>query len=104
MTRRGPFADQQDDFADEDLEPTREGVARAFAEHVLLLNAERTSSYRVAATRAFDAAKERFRRADGELPQPGEDRLLDRMRTVMAELESSPEALRSAAMEIPGSR
>ena len=104
MIRREPFADQQDDFADEDKAPTREGVARAFAEHVLVLNEERTSNYRVAAARAFDGAKERFRREDGELPAQGEDPLFDKMRTVMAELESSPDALRAAAMEITASR
>lgn len=104
MIRRVPFADQQDDRADEDLAPDREGVARAFAEHILVLNEERTANYRVAATRAFDEAKERFRRDDGELPDRGVDPLFDKMRTVMAELESSPEALRAACREIAPSR
>jgi hypothetical protein len=100
MMRREPFADQQNDFADEDLAPTRDKVARAFARHVLVLNDERTSNYRVAATRAFEEAKERFRREDGELPARGEDPLFDKMRNVTVELESSPEALRAACMEI----
>lgn len=100
MIRREPFADQMDDFADEDREPSRDAVARAFAAHVLVLNAERTSNYRVAATRAFDEVKERFRRDDGELPKAGEDPLFDRMAKVMAEIESSPEALRAACEEI----
>lgn len=96
MRRREPFADQQDDFADEDLAPTLEDVARAFAAHVFALNEERTSNYRVAATRAFDEARERFRKGDGELPTPGEDRLFDKMVHIVDELESSPEALRAA--------
>ena len=100
MIRREPFADQQDDFTDEDLAPTREGVAQAFAEHVLLLNEERTSNYRVAATRAFEEVKERFRRDDGELPRQGEDPLFDKMLNVIAELESSPEALRAACADL----
>jgi hypothetical protein len=100
MIRREPFADQQDDMADEDLAATRPAVARAFADHVLVLNEERTSNYRVAATRAFDEAKERFRRPDGELPPQGSDPIFDRMRDVMAELESSPEALRAACLAI----
>src|SRR5438128_13386 len=61
MTERAPFADQQNDMADEDLAPTRRAVARAFATHVLRLNEERQSNYRVAAIRAFDEVKERFR-------------------------------------------
>jgi hypothetical protein len=104
MLRREPFADQQDDFADEDLAPDREAVARAFAEHLLVLNDERTSNYRMAATHAFDEAKDRFRRDDGELPRQGDDPLFDKMLTVMAELESSPEALRAACLEIVKSR
>ena len=104
MIRREPFADQQDDFADEDLARTRAGVARAFAKHVLVLNDERTSNYRVAATRAFEEAKERFRRKDGELPERGDEPLFDQMTAVMVELESSPEALRAACMEIIRSR
>jgi hypothetical protein len=100
MIRREPFADQQDDFADEDLAPTLADVARAFASHVLVLNEERTANYRVAATRAFDQARERFRREDGELPARGEDALFDRMLTIVDELESSPEALRAACEEV----
>ena len=100
MTRREPFADQQDDFADEDLAPTREGVARAFAAHVVVLNDERTANYRVAATRAFEEAKERFRRDDGELPRRGTDPLFDRVLAIVDELEGSPEALRAACQEI----
>jgi hypothetical protein len=100
MMRREPFADQQDDFADEVLAPTREGVARAFVSHVFVLNEERTANYRVAATRAFEEAKERFRRDDGELPKAGEDPLFDKMLNVVAELESSPDALRAACEEI----
>jgi len=100
MIRREPFADQQNDFAGEDLAPTLEGVARAFASHVLVLNDERTANYRVAATRAFDEAKERFRRDDGELPKAGDDPRFDKMRNVLAELESSPESLRAACEEI----
>ncbi|HEX9496417.1 MAG TPA: hypothetical protein VGA38_11730 [Candidatus Limnocylindria bacterium] len=96
MIRREPFADQQDDHADEDLAPTRELVARAFASHVLVLNDERTANYRVAATHAFDDAKERFLGPDGEPPRAGDDAVFDRMLDVMAELESSPEALREA--------
>ena len=100
MTERAPFADQQNDMADEDLAPTRPAVARAFATHVLRLNEERQSNYRVAAIRAFDEVKERFRRDDGELPAIGADALFDKVSNVVAELESSPEALRSACMEI----
>jgi len=100
MMRREPFADQQDDFADEDLAPTREGVARAFAAHVVVLNDERTANYRVAATRAFEEAKERFRRDDGELPKVGADPVFDKMLEIVAELESSPEALRAACEKI----
>jgi hypothetical protein len=100
MLRREPFADQQDDFADEDLAPDRAAVARAFAEHLLVLNEERTSNYRMAATHAFDEAKDRFRGADGELPKQGDDPLFDKMLTVMAELESSPESLRAACLDI----
>ena len=98
--RREPFADQQDDFADEDLAPTRGDVARAFAQHVLLLNEERTANYRVAATRAFAEARERFRRGDGDLPAPGVDPLYDKMLHVLGELEGSPEALRAACLDI----
>jgi hypothetical protein len=96
VIRREPFADQQDDFADEDLAPTLADVALAFASHVSVLNDERTSNYRVAATRAFDEARERFRREDGELPAPGQDPLFDQMVHIVDELESSPEALRAA--------
>jgi len=100
MIEREPFADQQNDMQDEDHARTREGVARAFATHVLRLNEERQSNYRVAAIRAFDEVKERFRRTDGELPAIGEDELFDRLTKIVTELESSPEALRAACMEI----
>src|SRR2546428_2895542 len=100
MTERAPFADQQNDMADEDLAPTRRAVARAFGTHVLRLNEERQSNYRVAAIRAFDEVKERFRHPEGELPAIGEDRLFDEVSHIVAELESSPEALRAACMEI----
>ena len=100
MIEREPFADQQNDMEDEDHARTREGVARAFATHVLRLNEERQSNYRVAAVRAFDEVKERFRRKDGELPAIGEDALFDKVSNIVVELESSPEALRAACMEI----
>ncbi len=100
MIERAPFSDQQNDMADEDLAPTRTAVARAFATHVLRLNDERQSNYRVAAVRAFDEVKERFRRPDGELPAIGEDALFDKVSNIVVELESSPEALRAACMEI----
>src|SRR5438270_13405354 len=95
MIEREPFADQQNDMEDEDHARTREGVARAFATHVLRLNEERQSNYRVAAVRAFDEVKERFRRKDGELPPVGEDELFDKVSNIVAERESSPEALRA---------
>ncbi len=100
MIEREPFADQQNDMEDEDHARTRKGVVRAFTTHVLRLNDERQSNYRVAAIRAFDEVKERFRRKDGELPAIGEDELFDQLTNVVAELESSPEALRAACMEI----
>ena len=100
MIERAPFADQQNDMADEDLAPTRTDVARAYATHVLRLNEERQSNYRVAAVRAFDEVKERFRRKDGELPAIGEDALFDKVSNIVTEIESSPEALRAACMEI----
>jgi len=100
MIGREPFADQQNDMQDEDLAPTRKAVARAFATHVLQLNEERQSNYRVAAIRAFDEVKDRFRRKDGELPAIGEDELFDKLTAIVTELESSPEALRAACMEI----
>src|SRR5260221_12298718 len=96
MMERAPFADQQNDMADEDLAPTRTAVAHAYATHVLRLNEERQSNYRVAAIRAFDEVKERFRRTAGELPAIGEDELFDKVMNIVAELESSPEALRAA--------
>lgn len=100
MSERERYADQQDDMEDEDLEPDRAAVARAFARHVLRLNEERQSNYRVAATRAFDEVRERFRREDGELPARGDDPLFDRMLAIVEELEGSPEALRGACLEI----
>jgi hypothetical protein len=100
MIDRSPFADQQNDMQDEDLAPTRIAVARAFATHVLRLNEERQSNYRVAAIRAFDEVKERFRGADGELPAIGGDDLFDKLTNIVGELESSPEALRAACLEI----
>ena len=100
MIDRAPFADQQNDMQDEDLAPTPKAVARAFATHVLRLNEERQSNYRVAAIRAFDEVKERFRGADGELPAIGADELYDSVSNIVAELESSPEALRAASMRI----
>ena len=100
MIRREPYADQEADFADEDLAPTLDDVGRAFASHVLVLNEERTANYRVAAIRAFDEVRERFRGADGELPAPGADPLFDRIRRIVDELESSPEALRAACTDL----
>ena len=100
MIDRAPFADQQNDMQDEDLARTRKGVAQAFATHVLRLNDERQSNYRVAAIRAFDEVKERFRGKDGELPAIGADELFDGVSNIVAELESSPEALRAACMRV----
>jgi len=100
MIERAAFADQQNDMQDEDHARTREGVVRAFATHVLRLNDERQSNYRVAAIRAFDEVKERFRGDDGELPAIGDDELFDKLTNVVAELESSPGALRDACLEI----
>jgi len=100
MKGREPYADQGDDFADEDLAPTLDDVARAFASHVLVLNDERTANYRVAAIRAFEEVKERFRGADGELPAPGADPLFDKVSRIVVELESSPEALRAACADL----
>src|SRR5438105_15102093 len=100
MIEREPFADQQNDMEDEDHARTREGVARAFAEHVLRLNEERQSNYRVAAIRAFDEVKERFRREDGELPARGDDRLFDKVLVVVEEPEGSPQTMRAAGMEL----
>ena len=100
MIEREPYADQQNDMADEDLAPDRAAVAREFAQHVLRLNEERQSNYRVAAIRAFDEVKERFRREDGELPARGDDALFDRVLSIVDEIEGSPEALRAACMEI----
>src|SRR6266700_6582530 len=100
MLHREPYADQENDFADEDLAATLDDVARAFASHVLVLNDERTANYRVAAIRAFDEVKERFRGADGELPAPGTDPLFDKISRIVDELESSPEALRAACLGI----
>jgi hypothetical protein len=100
MIERQPYADQQNDMADEDLAPDRAAVAREFAQHVLRLNEERQSNYRVAAIRAYDEVKERFRREDGELPARGDDPLFDRVLSIVDEIEGSPEALRAACMEI----
>jgi hypothetical protein len=100
MIERQPYADQQNDMADEDKAPDRAAVAREFAAHVLRLNEERQSNYRVAAIRAFDEMKERFRRDDGELPRRGTDPLFDRVLAIVDELEGSPEALRAACQEI----
>lgn len=100
MLERERYADQQNDMADEDLAPDRGAVARAFAQHVLRLNEERQSNYRVAAVRAFDEVKERFRRDDGELPARGDDPLFDKVRVIVEALEGSPEALREACLEI----
>ena len=99
---RSPFADQQNEMADEPLEPSREAVARAFAAHILRLNDERQDNYREAATHAFDEARESFRRDDGELPRPGDDHLFDRMTMVIGRLDASPAALRLACEELLG--
>lgn len=100
MSEPERYADQQDDMEDENLAPDRAAVARAFARHVLRLNEERQSNYRVAATRAFDEVRERFRREDGELPARGDDPLFDKLLAIVEELEGSPEALRRACLEV----
>jgi len=64
MIEPEPFADQQNDMPDDDLAPTC-GRDRAFATQIPRLNEERQSNYRVAAVRAFDGVKERFRGAHG---------------------------------------
>src|SRR5438105_15944493 len=92
MIRREPYADQEADFADEDLAPALDDVARAFASHVLVLNEERTANYRDAAIRAFDEVKERFRRAIGGLPARGADPLFERISRLDVALEISPKA------------
>jgi hypothetical protein len=96
------FADQQNEMLDEAQAPSREAVARAFAAHILRLNDERQDNYREAATHAFDDARESFRRDDGALPHPGEDRLFDCMTMVIGRLEASPEAVRLACEELLG--
>lgn len=100
MLEREPYADQQNDMADEDLAPDRGSVAREFAQHVLRLNEERQSNYRVAAIRAFDEVKERFRGDDGELPARGADPLFDRVLAIVDQLEGSPDGLRAVCLEI----